>query len=152
MTINCSIRVWSKICHSTTKCENSIWISLCLRKQTITGRVACSVTIMTDLQKSRTASASWLMTWGTRLGILVLFIASCSWLDTIKVCSVVYLVWFIRCSMLLFQKGPMVCLRTEQYTPARTGCHRCVTQQHSWNDQPHCYESHTDVSISKNTT
>jgi len=36
-------------------------------------------------QKSRAApSQSWLFTWGTRLGLLVLFIASCNWLDTIK--------------------------------------------------------------------
>jgi len=36
-------------------------------------------------QKTPTApSQNWLLTWGTRLGLLMLFIASCNWLDTIK--------------------------------------------------------------------
>lgn len=55
-------------------------------------------------QKSRTApSQSWLITWGTRFGLLVLFISSCNWLDTIKVCSVFKIscgIWVVQC---LFQ-------------------------------------------------
>ena len=83
-------------------------------------------------QKTRTApSQSWLIAWGTRLGLLILFIATCNWLDAIKVCIVL---WYMVQIKSMFIPGPMVCPRTKEFAPARTGSHRGVAQQHRWND------------------
>ena len=54
----------------------------------------------TDMKSQKSRTAHRLITWGTRLAILVLFIVSCNWLDTIKVCSTKISVKVIQC---LFQ-------------------------------------------------
>ena len=59
---------------------------------------------MTTSRKSqKTPSQSWLVTWGTRLGLLVLFLATCNRLDAIKVCSVQRPCDICQLSQYLFQ-------------------------------------------------